>query len=204
MLAINNLCLSIKVNWIDHLVLSPSYVFYAVSESLGAETSTEQGSPCTHNTWLVDVPMPTPLYSTSPQHAQEGKYMCKCYAAHLLGYLGVQLMTASFIVFHVTHCIAYSLLPTHIPSCCTVSFPVPWGQISGKSWGNPDGRPVLALHGMCEQCKPSCKPALFLPVYSLLLPSGYIVTHLQGGWTMLAVLISSFPYFLKVQLVDNT
>lgn len=30
----------------------------------------------------------------------------------------------------------------------SVSFDVPWGQIVGKTWGSPSGRPVLALHGM--------------------------------------------------------
>ena len=29
-----------------------------------------------------------------------------------------------------------------------VSIDVPWGQISGKAWGSPSGKPVLALHGM--------------------------------------------------------
>ena len=29
-----------------------------------------------------------------------------------------------------------------------VSFPVPWGHIAGKEWGDPHGTPVLALHGM--------------------------------------------------------
>lgn len=32
----------------------------------------------------------------------------------------------------------------------TVSLPVPWGQIAGKAWGNPDGKPVLALHGVLQ------------------------------------------------------
>ena len=32
---------------------------------------------------------------------------------------------------------------------CTivVSIDVPWGQISGKAWGSPSGKPVLSLHG---------------------------------------------------------
>lgn len=40
-----------------------------------------------------------------------------------------------------------------------------------------------------------------LPAQSLLDYLLVIVTHLQGGWTMLAVLISSFPCFLKVQWI---
>lgn len=38
-LAIDNLFLSIKFNLIDHLALSPSYIFYAVSEGLGANST---------------------------------------------------------------------------------------------------------------------------------------------------------------------
>lgn len=147
---------------------------------------------------LADVPMSTLSTTTSLQHAQEGKCMCKHCTAHFLRYLGLQLTTASAL------CPCYSLhnvfTLTHIRSWYTVSFPVPWGQISGKSWGKPDGRPVLALHGMCQQCKPACKPALswaFTCSVIVRLPS----THLQGGWTMLAVLISSFPCFLKVQWI---
>ena len=28
-----------------------------------------------------------------------------------------------------------------------MTFPVPWGHIAAKVWGNPTGKPVLALHG---------------------------------------------------------
>ena len=28
-----------------------------------------------------------------------------------------------------------------------VSFPVPWGHIAGLEWGDPSGKPVLAVHG---------------------------------------------------------
>ncbi len=31
----------------------------------------------------------------------------------------------------------------------TVQLSVPWGHISGKSWGNPAGTRVLAIHGLC-------------------------------------------------------
>jgi len=29
-----------------------------------------------------------------------------------------------------------------------VSIDVPWGRISGKAWGSPNGQPILSLHGM--------------------------------------------------------
>lgn len=29
-----------------------------------------------------------------------------------------------------------------------VTIPVPWGHVAGKAWGDPTGKPVLALHGM--------------------------------------------------------
>jgi hypothetical protein len=32
-------------------------------------------------------------------------------------------------------------------SLLAVTFPVPWGHIAAKAWGNPMGKPVLALHG---------------------------------------------------------
>lgn len=28
-----------------------------------------------------------------------------------------------------------------------VCLPVPWGHVSGKAWGDPANKPVLALHG---------------------------------------------------------
>jgi hypothetical protein len=28
-----------------------------------------------------------------------------------------------------------------------VKFPVPWGHIAGREWGDPQGKHVLALHG---------------------------------------------------------
>ena len=28
-----------------------------------------------------------------------------------------------------------------------VTLPVPWGHIAAKAWGNPTGKPVLAVHG---------------------------------------------------------
>jgi len=33
------------------------------------------------------------------------------------------------------------------PVLHAVSFPVPWGHIAGREWGDPTGTPVLALHG---------------------------------------------------------
>ena len=30
---------------------------------------------------------------------------------------------------------------------CVVTIKVPWGEIRGCSWGRPDGKPVLAVHG---------------------------------------------------------
>ena len=32
-------------------------------------------------------------------------------------------------------------------SLLAATFPVPWGHIAAKAWGNPMGKPVLALHG---------------------------------------------------------
>lgn len=39
-------------------------------------------------------------------------------------------------------CTVYLLYPI-----ATVSFPVPWGRIAGKEWGDPNGKHVLAVHG---------------------------------------------------------
>ena len=32
-------------------------------------------------------------------------------------------------------------------TCTSFTFPVPWGFVAGKAWGQPGGHPVLALHG---------------------------------------------------------
>lgn len=41
-----------------------------------------------------------------------------------------------------------SLLKDPIQS--EVHIPVPWGHIAGKRWGNPEGKPVLCLHGWLD------------------------------------------------------
>jgi len=33
-----------------------------------------------------------------------------------------------------------------------IEIPVPWGKISGKSWGDGDGHPWLGLHGWLDNC----------------------------------------------------
>ena len=52
---------------------------------------------------LADVPMSTLSTTTSLQHAQEGKCMCKHCTAHFLRYLALQLTTASAL------CLCYSV-----------------------------------------------------------------------------------------------
>ena len=40
----------------------------------------------------------------------------------------------------------------------TVQLPVPWGHIAGKSWGDPAGRRVLAVHGELKYIQPMAQP----------------------------------------------
>ena len=44
-----------------------------------------------------------------------------------------------------------------------VSFPVPWGVISGKEWGRSDGKPFLGLHGFLDNANTFDKLVPLLP-----------------------------------------
>lgn len=46
-----------------------------------------------------------------------------------------------------SHCMYVYDMVMNIP-IVAVTLPVPWGHVAGKAWGDPAGKPVLALHGM--------------------------------------------------------
>ena len=64
-------------------------------------------------------------------------------------------------------CISFTLSISRWGMACArwreVSFPVPWGVISGKEWGPSDGKPFLGLHGFLDNANTFDKLVPLLP-----------------------------------------
>ncbi|XP_039347931.1 serine hydrolase-like protein 2 isoform X2 [Mauremys reevesii] len=69
-----------------------------------------------------------------------------------------------------------------------LKFPVPWGHIAAKSWGSPQGRPVLCLHGWLDNANTFNR---LIP----LLPKDYYYMAMDfGGHGLSSHRPAGFPY----------
>uniref|UniRef100_A0A0A9W4F0 Putative serine hydrolase n=1 Tax=Lygus hesperus TaxID=30085 RepID=A0A0A9W4F0_LYGHE len=67
-----------------------------------------------------------------------------------------------------------------------VRIPVPWGHIAGKWWGDRNQQPVLALHGLCDNCATfdSLLPLIDAPsVLAIDFPGHGFSSHIAPGLT---------------------